>query len=614
MGQQSKTKNRPPTEIERGRNKIKIMPDNKTSMNASSYLNSKDYIDLATNASPSSKLPSSSRGKRSGNSFSFINNVQVLQVITRAREKKQANIDMKIKSVSRSFSRRKFTEKEGELIPEQVNSMPKPPSSGKINSGTKQPSQGSANLRKKRASKDEVYIKSIARRNRSVDDQTPVETNRELLTLDSLYRNKEYHQLVEQGEKFIEESILLRNSSNITFLMAMSYYKLENYIKAKEYFEKLFLLKEKCKKSVYIFLAVCLYNLKELDQAQSILTKACTIYPKFYEAKVPLDLTQIYSAKILAKKHQYDEAIEAYKQAISIEAKNRYSVYMGIGNCYKQRGDHESALNYFNTAVANAPELLRELGTKRAACLVELKLYEKALEEIERVKFWLRQILGDDEENCEALYWKARVMKETGNDDTAILIYEQAINLNKSQTATLNSIYDLTILRILERDIYLAYYTLDRLEDIPEDLVDLNLLKLFINGAINMLKKKFQDGIDTLTKIDLEKLKEERLVRLVHSYRAYGLFSLGKITEALEIYKMLEERNWIVEGDIYNKLICKGIIAGEQNKFDVAEGHFKMARTMFRLRVEPTLYLCVGSFYILVPKNTKICRREQGSI
>jgi tetratricopeptide (TPR) repeat protein len=187
-------------------------------------------------------------------------------------------------------------------------------------------------------------------------------------------------------------------------------------------------------------------------------------------------------------------------------------------------------------------------------------------------------------------------MKETGIDDTAILIYEQAINLNRSQTATLNSIYDLTILRILERDIYLAYYTLDRLEEIPEDLVDLNLLKLFINGAINMLKKKFQDGIDTLAKIDLEKLKEERLVRLVHSYGAFGLFSLGKITEALNIYKMLEEKNWIVEGDIYNKLICKGIIAGEQNKFDVAEGHFKMARTMLRLRVEPTLYLCVGSF------------------
>lgn len=200
----------------------------------------------------------------------------------------------------------------------------------------------------------------------------------------------------------------------------------------------------------------------------------------------------------------------------------------------------------------------------------------------------------EEQDNCDALYWKGRVLKETGKVDDAVQIYEQAITLNRSQNATLSSIYDLTVIRILDRDIYLAYYTLDRVENIPEEQTGLCQLLLFLNGAVNMLKRKFQDGLAELEKIALEKLRESELVKLVHSYRAYGLFSLDRVVEALGVYNLIEEQQWMKEGDRYNKLLCQGIILGQEKRFEEAQTCFEEARQMFMLRVEPTFYLCVA--------------------
>jgi hypothetical protein len=73
----------------------------------------------------------------------------------------------------------------------------------------------------------------------------------------------------------------------------------------------------------------------------------------------------------------------------------------------------------------------------------------------------------------------------------AIITYEQAIKLNNSETATIKSLHDISIIKIQEFDIYAAYYTLDRVEDIPESVSNLHNLKVFLEGAVNMIKKKF---------------------------------------------------------------------------------------------------------------------------
>lgn len=187
-----------------------------------------------------------------------------------------------------------------------------------------------------------------------------------------------------------------------------------------------------------------------------------------------------------------------------------------------------------------------------------------------------------------------------GNFEAAIENYEQAVNLNKSQLATLRSLFDLALIRIQERDIYLAFYTLDRIEEIPEDLPVLFHLKNFLNGAVNMIKKKFKDGLEDFKKIDLAKLKECHVEPLVMAYQAYGNFCLGNITEALTIYSDLETKGRLVEGDTYNNLLCQGILNGEAKKFSEAKTFFEKAKAILRLKVEPTFYMVVTPS-LLVP-------------
>lgn len=203
--------------------------------------------------------------------------------------------------------------------------------------------------------------------------------------------------------------------------------------------------------------------------------------------------------------------------------------------------------------------------------------------------------MKENELNCEAYYWKGKALKAQANYDSAIENFEQAVNLNKSQAATLKSLFELALIRVQERDIYLAYYTLDRIEEIPEDLPSHFHLKIFLNGAVNMIKKKFKDGLEDLKKIDITKLQEYDIEKLVLSYQAYGNFCLGNITEALEIYNKLENKEKLVEGDIYNKLLCQGILKGEEKEFDIAKSYFEKAKKIFKLKVEPTFYIVVHS-------------------
>ena len=90
---------------------------------------------------------------------------------------------------------------------------------------------------------------------------------------------------------------------------------------------------------------------------------------------------------------------------------------------------------------------------------------------------------------------------------------------------------------------YAAYYILDRLEEIPEYCVYLKKCKQFLEGAINLIKKKYYDGTGQIAGLieDYEGLHES-IVPLLYSYRAYGRYCQGEIEQALEDYAFLEKK------------------------------------------------------------------------
>lgn len=67
----------------------------------------------------------------------------------------------------------------------------------------------------------------------------------------------------------------------------------------------------------------------------------------------------------------------------------------------------------------------------------------------------------------------------------------------------------------------------------------------------------------------------ESIKPLIISYKAYGLFSLGRIPAAHFNYTMLEEMGMICQGDVYNKLLCEGVIAAKSHNFETALKKFE---------------------------------------
>lgn len=231
-----------------------------------------------------SRNQSSAKVKRNTNSISYFNGPP--QPRSLSRTKKSA--ELKIKSVSRSFSRRKHqTDK---LVTAESGSH----NSSYLGFNPKiQKNIGLGALYHKIKNKDSSYFglksagrKTPAEKNMDTEFLKEADNKKEILILTSVYNKKDFPALISTACAIVRENRQILDDPNIRFLIAMSYYKMDQYDLAKLHFEELLKLKEKYKKSVYVFLAICLNNLKLCKEAEVVLEKACFLYPKFYEAKV----------------------------------------------------------------------------------------------------------------------------------------------------------------------------------------------------------------------------------------------------------------------------------------------------------------------------------------
>jgi tetratricopeptide (TPR) repeat protein len=302
--------------------------------------------------------------------------------------------------------------------------------------------------------------------------------------------------------------------------------------------------------------------------------------------------------------------------AIKIDSK-KLSGYIGLGDCCRIEGEFLTAIQNYSTVLKQDDSVFEIIGLKRAICYIELKQYDLAEEDINR-------ILEVNNTNCEAMYFKGLIAFYKNNFTQAVITYEQAITLNNSQTATIKSLHDIAIIRIKECDIYAAYYTLDRVEEIPETVSNLHNLKIFLEGAVNMIKKKFKLGLECMEKLsgsgnkfsdkdvsssDVKKDQfdrvdiNENIKPLILSYKAFGLFSLGKIPAAHYNYRLLEEMGQIASGDVYNKYLCEGILAARSFNFDTALEKFESAQALGKIKIEPPFYIWMMSIMRVVHEN-----------
>lgn len=88
---------------------------------------------------------------------------------------------------------------------------------------------------------------------------------------------------------------------------------------------------------------------------------------------------------------------------------------------------------------------------------------------------------------------------------------------------------------------------------------------MFTDGVTFLMKRKYKEGIEHLTQLVKTKVLGEFLKPLVHSYRAYGYFCLGKHQKALNDLEIIEAFQKLEKASVYNKLLCQGILASYDN-------------------------------------------------
>ncbi len=143
------------------------------------------------------------------------------------------------------------------------------------------------------------------------------------------------------------------------------------------------------------------------------------------------------------------------------------------------------------------------------------------------------------------------------NHSEALLSFEQAIKHNSSHPAVLKSIFEIAKIKIELRDFYSAIYTLNRYDHLDFSTHKLSYLKfktfteavgfnegvlrgrngffyLFSKKAIHLMKRKFKQGIKSLSSLKKEMKLSSFLQPLVLNYRAYGYFCVGDFKVSIE--------------------------------------------------------------------------------
>ena len=401
------------------------------------------------------------------------------------------------------------------------------------------------------------------------------------------YRNKDYRSAITQGEEILEEDT---DNMDALYILGLSSSMLNLHSQSVEYFERLIDKYPRYKRSIYLFLSISYKKLGDYKNGIKSLEKALKIFPDFYEAL-------IYKGKLFLKQKKYRSAIEEFEYAINVDP-TKLSAYIGLGDAFRLEENFQGGVKWYSKVLDKDDSFFEIIGIKRAICLIETKNFKDANADVDKV-------LNLNPLNCEAIYFKGLLNKLQGECEQAILNYEQAIKINQSETATLKSIHDITLIRIHEKDIYSAYATIDRLEKIPDSLGYLKNLKLFLEGAVSMIKRKFEDGLSSLDKISDTGDLHESIRPLRLSYKAYGLFCLGKIQVALDIYSRLEKKGVASSSDKYNKKLCLGILCAKAEDFDKAKEYFETAQSMDSSKIEPPFYLAVISVVQFLKENKK---------
>ena len=84
------------------------------------------------------------------------------------------------------------------------------------------------------------------------------------------------------------------------------------------------------------------------------------------------------------KLNRLAEAKQDFSRAIDIDS-NKYSGYIGLGDCYRSTHDYRNAIKNYSIVIGQEEHLMEIIGLKRVVCFIEMKDFQAAMADVDKV-------------------------------------------------------------------------------------------------------------------------------------------------------------------------------------------------------------------------------------
>lgn len=335
------------------------------------------------------------------------------------------------------------------------------------------------------------------------------------------------------------------------------------------------------KKMTYVVLSIAYRRVQNYTEALKVLSKAIAKHPKFIEAFVARGQIYLFMKKWdkafidFRKVLQLQKALE--NGNISTDVSQNGVGFLGQGDALKGIGNYQGALSSYTSAIEVDSESQKQGYMKRGILNLQLKEYKDALEDFSK-------LIELDDFNPKAYYYRAKSLEKLGSYDDAVLSFEQVSKLSTDEYMQNNALYEITKIRVKQRDFYEAYYALQRADKAKQKHQKLSLYQGFTEGVIFLMKRKTKKGVGLLTTI-IDKspvLKDEPYLNsLIYIYRAYGRILLQEFDLALKDLLKASSIKKLYSAAYYNMYLCIGIISIRNKEFEAALSYFVKAEARF---------------------------------
>lgn len=273
-----------------------------------------------------------------------------------------------------------------------------------------------------------------------------------------------------QGLKELDDGIAKNpENANLYFQRAKLYYDNEGFQEAKDDVEQAISL-DSSKVEYFHLLADCYFDNFKSMNALGTMIKSVRLFPESVKSK--LKLSEYY---FILKK--YEQSIQTAGSIISEDPQNAEAYFM-MGMNFRESGDEDKAINSFQLATENDPELTD-------AWLILGSIFEKRKNPL-AVKYY-DGALAVDPDNITALHAKAYYLQNNEEIPQALELYQKIMLLDRNYTdAPLN----VGILYLELDSVDKAYQHFNILtNNVPE-----NPLGYFYRGITNEMKGNLENA------------------------------------------------------------------------------------------------------------------------